>query len=163
MGANDAFLTRLSQIAGETACDDARTANAAALVHAYATALYGRLGITEVRRPTARAKEIGKAELEELRREVLRAEIAASAASAIIFAAVRDRIEMARRALALRVAAGDGASPIAEMAELPRMDPDADRPRLQDIRARLGDRRAVAASWLAIRHSHELLDDQARK
>ena len=104
MTENYAFLTRLSRIAGATACDEDRTASAVALVHAYAAALHARLGIVPSRRPTAHAKEIGKQAFEGLRRDVLKAEIGAPSGSTCVFAAVRDCIDMARRVLALRMA-----------------------------------------------------------
>ena len=100
-GMNDAFLTRLSQIIDEAAPDAARAAVAVALVDAYRHSLYGRLRIGASRRPTTQAKDQAKDALDDLRLKVLRAELAAPAGAARIYLLARQRIEMARRALAL--------------------------------------------------------------
>jgi hypothetical protein len=150
MSASVAFLKRLSLIAGESASNEACVSHAIALVHAYETALYARLGMARSGRPAARAKDIARDAFEDLRRRVLEAELGAPAGTAAVFAAARERIEMARRALALRVAAEkDGADLSAR-----RHD---DRRRLDAIKAGLRDRRVVVASRTAIAQSHELL------
>jgi hypothetical protein len=128
MNSSVAFLTRLSRIAGEGASDEARALHAAALVRAYETALYARLGIGRSGRPTAHAKEIANEAFEDLRRRVFKAELSAPAGAAAVFAAARDHIEMARRALALRLTA-DGEAVVVSVC---RRD---DRRRLAAIRA----------------------------
>jgi hypothetical protein len=171
MSANVAFLTRLARIADEPVCDEARAARAAALVHAYETVLYGGLGMTGAQRPTARAKEIAKEAIETLRRELLKLEVDAPPASARVFAAVRERIEMARRALLLRVTvedAGEPASPdpsepvdrtFADDASNTPIDRHEERRRRLDaVRARLHDRHAVTKSWEALRQSVDLFN-----
>jgi hypothetical protein len=109
MSANVAFLTRLARIASETACAQTRAAHATELVQAYETVLYVGLGIAGAGRPTARAKEIANETFEALRRELLKSEISAPPGAAAMFAAARERIEMARRVLALRVTVEDAA------------------------------------------------------
>lgn len=143
---------------------------ASALVHAYETILYGGLGMTGARRPTARAKEIAKEALETVRRELLKLEIEAPPASARVFAAVRERIEMARRALLLRVTVEDAGEPTpgdpsrpadrsgADDASNTPIDRHEERRRLDAVRARLHDRHAVTKSWEAIQRSLDLLN-----
>ena len=150
MSSGVAFLTRLSLIAGEGASDEVRASQAAELVRAYETALYSRLGMARSRRPTTRAKEIANEAFEDLRRRVFKAELGAPADAAAVFATARDRIEMVRRALALRVTdEGD----VVNMS-IRRRD---DRRRIDAIRAGLRDRRAVVTSRNAIEQSRDLL------
>jgi hypothetical protein len=126
MSASVAFLTRLSLIAGESAGDEACAARVAALVRAYETALYARLGVARSGRLAAGAKEIAREALEDLRRRVLKAELGAPASAAAVFAAARDRIEMARRALTLRVTAeDDGGGSARRRDDRWRLDPSA--------------------------------------
>jgi hypothetical protein len=139
MSASVAFLTRLSRIAGESAGDEVCASHVAALVHAYELALYARLGMARSRRPTTRAKESAREAWEDLRRRVLQAELGAPAGAAAAYAAARDRIEMARRALAIRVTADDAPAGVS----LSQRD---DSRRLDAIRARLHDRRALVAT-----------------
>jgi hypothetical protein len=103
MSANLAVLTRLSRIAGEPASDVARAAATCALVDAYTRGLYDRLGIVMTHRPTIRAKQDAKDELDAVRLMVFRAELGAADGVAHVFATARQRIEMARRALDLRI------------------------------------------------------------
>src|SRR5262249_52945140 len=102
-GMNVAFLTRLARIVADAAPDAARTADAIALVDAYRQSLYGRIGIDASCRPTMWAKEQAKDALDDLRLKVLRAELGAPAGAACIYRVARERIEMARRALDLRL------------------------------------------------------------
>jgi hypothetical protein len=150
MSANVAFLTRLARIASETSCAEARAAHAAALVQAYAAMLYESLGITSSRRLTARAKEVAEASFDALRRALLKGEIDAPPALAGVFAAARERTEMARRALALRVTIEDAGEPD----HINRFD---DRQWLLALHAGLRDRDALTRSQDAIEKSRELL------
>jgi len=158
MSANLAVLTRLSRIAGEPASDVARAAATCALVDAYTRGLYDRLGIVMTHRPTIRAKQDAKDELDAVRLMVFRAELGAADGVAHVFATARQRIEMARRALDLRLVdeerrregnAGPAAGPSPETRD--------DRTFIHVVRERLRDKRAVVASWEAIRQSRELL------
>jgi hypothetical protein len=151
MSANVAFLTRLARIAGETVCAETRATRARALVHAYETVLYVGLGIAGQRRPTARAKEIANESFEALRRELLKSEIDAPPATMAMYAAARERVEMARRALALRVTIEDAGAPALS-------GRDDDRQRLASLRGYLRDRYAATQHRDAIRASRELLD-----
>jgi hypothetical protein len=108
---NLAFLTRLSRIVAESAPDTARAAGAIALVDAYRHSLFGRLGIAASSRPTTRAKDEAKDALDDLRLKVLRAELEAPVGTDRIYSAARQRIEMARRALALCIADDSRPSP----------------------------------------------------
>ena len=148
MSASVAFLTRLSLIAGEGASHEARALHVATLVHAYERALYARLGITRSSRPTAQAKEVAIEAFEELRRTVLKAELGAPADAAAIYAAARDRVELVRRALTLRVTAEDAG------ASARRRD---DRRRLDTIASNLRNRRLIVTSPNAITQSRDLL------
>ena len=148
---NVAFLTRLAHIVAEAAPDAARAAGAVALVDAYRHSLFGRLGIAASCRPTTRAKEEAKDALDDLRLKVLRAELAAPTGTARIYMVARQRIEMARRALALCIA--DDRSAV-----LPEVAPRDDARIIADMRRRLRDRHAVLTSRDAIRQSRDLLD-----
>jgi hypothetical protein len=154
MSANLAVLTRLSRIAAEAASDMARAAAVRALVEAYTHGLYDRLEIVVSRRPTTRAKQDAKDELDALRLMVFRAELGADAGAARVFATARQRIEMARRALDLRIVdeerrqdGGTGPSP----------DRRDHRTFIHAMRKRLRDKRAIVTSWEAIRQSRDLL------
>jgi hypothetical protein len=154
MSANLAVLTRLSRIAGEPASDVARAAATCALVDAYTRGLYDRLGIVMTHRPTIRAKQDAKDELDAVRLMVFRAELGAADGVAHVFATARQRIEMARRALDLRIVDEErrregNAGPSPETRD--------DRTFIHAVRERLRDKRAVGASWEAIRQSRELL------
>jgi hypothetical protein len=107
MRAHLAVLTRLSRIADVAAPDVARAAAARALVDAYSHGLFDRLGIVAAHRPTTRAKQDAKDALDALRLAVFRAELAADPAAAHVFMVARQRIEMARRALELRLVADE--------------------------------------------------------
>ncbi len=159
MSAHLAVLTRLSRIADEAASDVARAAAVRALVDAYSHGLYVRLGIAPAHRPTARAKEDAKDALDALRLTVFRAELGADAAAARIFAVARQRIEMARRALDLRLVADEGSrSPeIGRSADGAVAKPDDDRTLIDAMRGRLRDQSAFVASREAIRQSRALL------
>jgi hypothetical protein len=150
MSSGVAFLTRLSLIAGAGASERTSAAHAAALVRAYETALYARLGMARSGRPTARAKEIAGEAFEHLRRMVFKAELGAPAGAAAVFATARDHLDMARRALALRLAAEDGGGGVVAR----RGD---DRRRLDAIRVGLRDQRWIVTSRNAIRQSRDLL------
>jgi hypothetical protein len=154
MSSNVAFLTRLFCIVGEAAPDEARAADALALVDAYTHRLYGRLGIAASRRPTTQAKECAKDAFDDLRHSLLNAELGASAGTARIFAAARHRIEMARRALAIRLADDEGADGHGSNEHTACDD---DRQLIETMRRRLRDERAIVASQDAIRQSRKLL------
>ncbi len=104
---NIAFLTRLRQIAGECAPGDQCPASAIALFNIYLARLYAEMNIGQSNRPTTKAKAEADSTLADLRREVLRTEVASTGAHADVFAAIRYHIEMARRALAIRITCDD--------------------------------------------------------
>ena len=107
MGRNTAFLTRLRQIAD--ACEPGAKcpASAIALFNIYLARLYARLDIGRSNRPTHKARAEADVTLAELRFDVLRIEVASAGACADVFAAIRYHIEMARRALAIRMTRDD--------------------------------------------------------
>jgi len=104
---NIAFLTRLRQIADECAPGDKCPASAVALFNIYLARLYGELNIGQSNRPTTKAKAEADGTLADLRLDVLRIEVASTGACAVAFAAIRYLIEMARRALAIRITCDD--------------------------------------------------------
>jgi hypothetical protein len=104
---NIAFLTRLRQIADECAPGEKCPASAVALFNIYLARLYAELNIGQSNRPTTKAKAEADSALAELRLDVLRIEVASTGACAVVFAAIRYLIEMARRALAIRITCDD--------------------------------------------------------
>jgi hypothetical protein len=175
MSPNAAFLTRLCRIADASAPREERSACASALLDAYTTRLYDRLGITATPRPSRRAKAQAEDVLGDLRLRVLKMEIGAPACAAEIFATTRHRIEMTRRALAIRLASDEGAGDrsVARVRAADRviavrpsrLKPGQrratacreDRRWIAEIHRRLDDRRVIATSWEAIRQSRYLL------
>jgi hypothetical protein len=160
MSANGAFLTRLSRIVDQAASDAARAAGAVALVDAYRRNLFGRLGIVASCRPTAWTKEAAKDELDDLWHEILKAEVGAPPGAARIYAAARQRIEMARRVLKLRIADDRTCERAASSGGDRHADCDAvqrDIRLIAAVRRRLCDRRVIVTSWEAIRQSRDLL------
>ncbi len=153
---NVVFLTRLSRIVEAVAADAARAAEATALVNAYRHSLYDRLGIGPSCRPTRRAKAAAKDALDDLRREVLRAELDAPADAAPTYMAARQRIEMSRRALELCIADDRGDDHQECSAPDDAVSPD-DASVIAGIRYRLRDRHAFLTSREAIRQSRNLL------
>ena len=107
MGRNIAFLTRLRQIAD--ACEPGAECptSAVALFNIYLARLYARLDIGQSNRPTHKARAEADSTLAELRLDVLRIEVASARVCADVFAAIRYHIEMARRALAIRITRDD--------------------------------------------------------
>jgi hypothetical protein len=168
MGSCVAFLTRLRRIADEATPLEERRARAFALVDAYKAGLSARLGIANGGKLTQHAKALAGDALDELRLEVLKTEIEVSGAAAILFAATRYRIEMVRRALALRLA-HDGDADVSEPVRPPLSHPNhPDRPPryktsdddlriIRALRRQLADRRAVVMSRHAILQSHALI------
>ena len=104
---NIAFLTRLRQIADECAPGDKCPASAVVLFNIYLARLYAELNIGRSNRPTTQAKAEADSTLADLRLDVLRIEVASTGACAVVFAAIRYLIEMARRALAIRITCDD--------------------------------------------------------
>jgi hypothetical protein len=100
---NVAFLRRLRQIVSEAASREERNDQALALFNSYRKRLYSQLGIGPSNRPTGTAKAYVDRVLADLRLKVLEAEVWAVDSSAAVFTTVRHRIEMARRALAIRI------------------------------------------------------------
>ena len=107
LGRNIAFLTRLRQIAD--ACEPGAECptSALALFNIYLARLYARLDIGQSNRPTHKARAEADSTLAELRLDVLRIEVASARVCADVFAAIRYHIEMARRALAIRITRDD--------------------------------------------------------
>jgi hypothetical protein len=97
------LLMRLGQIAGEPCSCEERASHALALLNAYTTQLYARVGIGASNRLATTAKSFADQTLGDLRREILAAEIRAADSCRKVFTAVRHRIEMARRVLASRI------------------------------------------------------------
>ena len=158
MSAHLAVLTRLSRIADEAASDVARAAAARALIDAYSHGLLDRLGIVAAQRPTTRAKQDAKDALDALRLAVFRAELAADAAAVQIFAVARQRVEMARRALELRLVAEEGsADPPSAGSDGPPAAPHDHGTFIDAVRRRLRDEGALVAGREAIRRSRDLL------
>ena len=111
-----------------------------------------------------RAKAMATDTLDDLRLKVLKAEIAAPAATAAIFATARYRIEMVRRALEIRIVDDEAAATPSRLATQDDPQPALtsavrrnDRRIIQALRRHLNDRHAVVQSWEAIRQSHDLL------
>lgn len=101
-----ALLAKLQQIAGRRCCCNERRARATALVNAFNGALYDRLGIDSSNRPTSGAKATADQTLVELRRQILALEMRRREPRQAAFTAARHRVEMERRVLVARIAAG---------------------------------------------------------
>jgi hypothetical protein len=97
------LLIRLGQIAGEPCSCEERASHALALLNAYTTRLYARVGIGASNRLAMSAKSFADQTLADLRRDILASEIHAADSCRKVFTAVRHRIEMARRVLASRI------------------------------------------------------------
>jgi hypothetical protein len=97
------LLMRLGQIAGEPCSCEERASHALALLNAYTSQLYARVGIGASNRLAMTAKSFADQTLADLRREILATEIRAADSCRKVFTAVRHRIEMARRVLASRI------------------------------------------------------------
>jgi hypothetical protein len=97
------LLMRLGQIAVEPCSCEERASHALALLNAYTTRLYARVGIGASNRLAMSAKSFADQTLADLRREILAAEIRTADSCGKVFTAVRHRIEMARRVLASRI------------------------------------------------------------
>jgi hypothetical protein len=97
------LLMRLGQIAGEPCSCEERASHALALLNAYTTQLYARVGIGASNRLATTAKSFADQTLADLRRDILAAEIRTADSCRKVFTAVRHRIEMARRVLASRI------------------------------------------------------------
>jgi hypothetical protein len=174
MTTNVAFVTRLCRIVAAPAPAEERAACALALFESYKARLYARLEIAPTRRPSRRAKLHAEDALADLRHRVLKVEIGAPTSSAGLFASIRYRIEMARRALAIRIVDDEDGSDrsiatdraAARVVALhPRLPVPAqyravatyeDQRLIETMRARLRVRRTVAASRDAVRQSHDL-------
>jgi hypothetical protein len=107
------LLIRLGQIAGEPCSCEERASHALALLNAYTTRLYARIGIGTSNRLAVGAKSFADQTLADLRREILLAEVHAADPYRRIFTAVRHRIEMARRVLASRIVEGNATRSLA--------------------------------------------------
>jgi hypothetical protein len=108
------LLIRLGQIAGEPCSCEERASHALALLNAYTTRLYARIGIGASNRLAVSAKSFADQTLADLRREILVAEVHAADPYRTVFTAVRHRIEMARRVLASRIVEGNATRPFAQ-------------------------------------------------
>jgi hypothetical protein len=97
------LLMRLGQIAVEPCSCEERASHALALLNAYTTRLYARVGIGASNRLAMSAKSFADQTLADLRREILAAEIRTADSCRKVFTAARHRIEMARRVLASRI------------------------------------------------------------
>jgi hypothetical protein len=161
MNKSGSLVVSLRRIAEDTSQPD-RIAQAFALFDAYKAALYRQHDIGPCNRPARLAKAEADRALADLRSDVLRAEIAAAAPAVIILTAVRHRIEMARRALAIRIVAEAGATLLQEFGGS-ATDPGAyaaadDWTWISGLRRDLRDRHWLFESMTAIRRSRDLLD-----
>jgi hypothetical protein len=108
------LLIRLGQIAGEPCSCEERASRALALLNAYTTRLYARIGIGASNRLAVNAKSFADQTLADLRHEILLAEVHAADPYRRVFTAARHRIEMARRVLASRIVEGNARRPFAQ-------------------------------------------------
>jgi hypothetical protein len=148
------LLIRLGQIAGEPCSCEERASHALALLNAYTTRLYARVGIGASNRLAVSAKSFADQTLADLRREILLAEVHAADSCRRVFTAVRHRIEMARRVLASRIVEED-----ATLSSAPHTDhAHQDAQVVDTAQRRLQDREPIARSSVAIEESLGLLD-----
>jgi hypothetical protein len=165
------LLIRLGQIAGEPCSCEERASHALALLNAYTARLYARTGIGASNRVATSAKSLADQTLDDLRRDILTAEIRAADSCRRVFTAVRHRIEMARRVLASRIveetATAASAPDIRQhqdhlrVSATPPMHQD---PQLIDtVRQRLYDRVLIAKSKVAVDESLRLLEADKRE
>jgi hypothetical protein len=159
MSANAAFVTRLRHIVDTSVPSDERAVRAMALLDLHKARLYDQLGITPSCRPTVQAKTQAEDALDDLRLKVLKVEIDAPASSTEIYAGIRHRIEMTRRALAIRLTDNEERMDrvLLDIEFCPGCFRPDDRRWIDAVRDRLRDRHTVAASWEAIRDSRDLL------
>jgi hypothetical protein len=157
------LLIRLGQIAGEHCSSEERASHALALLNAYTTRLYARVGIGASNKPAMSTKSFVDQTLADLRREILLAEVHAADSCRRVFTAVRHRIEMARRVLASRIVEDDTTSESSADTDRPveRLRIPTAHPVAQTIDVpsrRLDDRELIARSRIAIDESLGLLD-----
>lgn len=152
MDENSAFVTRLGQIAALPRPHEDCVRQAVDLLQAYTARLYGRLKIGASNPLDVKVKARADRALAELRSKVLTAEAGATGQAVTIFTAVRHRLDMARRILALRAVAEHQAGlPAREDWEL-----------ICALRVRFNDRRQIARSKAALEDSINLLRGSAR-
>jgi hypothetical protein len=147
------LLIRLGQIAGEPCSCEERASHALALLNAYTTRLYARVGIGASNRLAVSAKSFADQTLVDLRREILLAEVHAADSCRRVFTAVRHRIEMARRVLASRIVEEDATWSSAPNADHVHQDEQA----VDTAKRRLQDRESISRSRVAIEESLSLL------
>jgi hypothetical protein len=107
MDENSALLARLQQIAhGPPSCEE-RIAQALAQLQDYILRLHALFDIGASNRLARSTKFFADRALADLRRKILTAEVHTNDMAAPVFTAVRYRIDMARRVLALRLVEED--------------------------------------------------------
>ncbi len=158
------LLAKLKQIAGGRCCCEERSARAAALVNAFSTALYERLGIETSNRPSSTAKSKADQTLVELRRQILAVEARRGEPLRTAFTAARHRVEMERRVLAGRIVAEVASPPLSlhdvdvqPRSNAPSTSASLDRQLLGTMHQRLAEREQITRSRAAIEDSLRLL------
>jgi hypothetical protein len=145
MSDNIAFVISLQRIAANARSDDANH-EAMASFDIYRHQLYRELGIDLAKRPTTSVKMVADCVLSDLRQRILRAEIESAEPLRTALAAVRQRVDMVRRALATQVAEDDAATaPLIGAYEWPAYP--------LKIPVALSARRAVEISQASVIHS----------
>lgn len=147
-----ALLARVRQIATQSRPRDECVRQALDLLHAYTARLYAGLNIGASNPLDAQIKARADRALAELRGKVLTAEVGAAEPAAAVFTALRHRLDMARRILALRTVADDETVPPARQ----------DWELIWALRVRFNDRRQIARSKAALENSVNLFHGSAR-
>jgi hypothetical protein len=121
MNDNAAFVIGLLQANGHSHSVEACSVRAVALFDIYRIELYRALNIDAARRPTTTAKMTADCILNDLRQRLIRAESESAEPLRTTLAAVRHRVDMARRVLAAHMAEDDVATaPLIGAYEWPR-------------------------------------------
>jgi hypothetical protein len=121
MNDNAAFVTTLQRATGHSHSVEACAVRAAAMFDIYRSDLYRQLNIDAAKRPTATAKMMADCVLNNLRQQLLKAESETAEPLRTTLAAVRHRVDMARRGLAMQLAEDDMATaPLIGAYEWPR-------------------------------------------
>jgi hypothetical protein len=121
MNDSAAFVTGLQRAIGNPRSAEACSVRAVALFDIYRTELYRQLNIDAAKRPTATAKMTADCILNDLQQRLLKAESESAEPLRTTLAAVRHRVDMARRVLAMHMAEDDMATaPLIGAYEWPR-------------------------------------------
>jgi hypothetical protein len=121
MNDNAAFVTGLQRTTGHAHSVEACSIRAVALFDIYRTELYRQLNIDVAKRPTTTATMTADCVLNDLRLRLLKAESESAEPLRTTLAAVRHRVDRARRLLAMHTAEDDVATaPLIGAYEWPR-------------------------------------------